>query len=135
MSGEIVVAREARLDAREFLDVLRRSGLADRRPADDPDRIAAMSANANLIVTARNGSRLVGVARSVTDFAYCCYCSDLAVDRAFQGRGLGRRLIELSRAELHPKARFLLVSASAAIPFYERIGMERVSTAFRFAAE
>lgn len=135
MSTDILVCREDRLDAQEFLGVLQRSGLAQRRPADDVSRIAAMAANGNLIVAARDAGRLVGVARSVTDFAYCCYCSDLAVDRAYQGQGLGQRLIEVSRAELHPKARFYLVSAPAAVGFYERIGMQRVENCFRLAAE
>ena len=70
----------------EFIDVLRRSTLAERRPVDDPECIAAMLANADLTVTAWEGERLVGVARSVTDFSYCCYLSDLAVDAHFQGR-------------------------------------------------
>lgn len=133
--SDVVIAREGRLDAGEFLDLLHRSGLAARRPADDSDRIAAMAANANLIVAARAGILLVGLARSVTDWAYCCYCSDLAVDRAYQRRGLGRRLIEASRAELHPRARFYLVSAPAAVPFYEHIGMQRVKDCFRLAAD
>lgn len=131
MSADIVVAREPRLDAAEFLDVLERSGLAARRPVDEPDRIAGMAANGNLVVAARDGALLVGLARSVTDWAYCCYCSDLAVDRAYRHRGLGKRLIDVSRAALHPQARFYLVSAPAAVGFYERIGMERVEQCFR----
>lgn len=131
MTGAITVAREPRLEADEFLDVLRRSDLAERRPAEDRERIAAMAANANLIVVARARGRLVGIARSVTDWVYCCYCSELAVDRGFQRHGLGKRLIDASRAELHPRARFYLVSAPAAVGFYERIGMERVRDCFR----
>lgn len=91
-----------------------------------------MAANANLIVTARAAAGpLVGVSRCVTDFAYCCYCSDPAVDRAWQGKGLGRKLVAASRAELHPNAAFYLVSAPDAVAFYERLGMERVEDCFR----
>lgn len=76
------------LDPAEFVDVLRRSGLAERRPVDEPERIRAMVRNAPLVVCARDGrGTLIGVSRAVTDFAYCCYLSDLAVDRAWQGRG------------------------------------------------
>ncbi len=130
MSG-VVIAREATLEPAEFLDVLKRSGLAERRPVGQPDRIAGMAANANLVIAARDKGLLIGVARSVTDFAYCCYCSDLAVDRAYQRRGLGKTLIDASRAELHAEARFYLVSAPSAVGFYERIGMERVPQCFR----
>jgi hypothetical protein len=66
----------------EFVDLLKRSTLAERRPVDDSKCIKAMLKHANLICTAWDGERLVGVARSVTDFEYCCYLSDLAVDEA-----------------------------------------------------
>jgi GNAT superfamily N-acetyltransferase len=128
--SQINIQREASLAAPEFLDVLRRSGLDERRPVDDPERIAAMAANANLVVTARDGGRLVGVARSGTDFAYFCYCSDLAVDRAYQGRGIGRQLLAATRAELHPKATLYLISAPKAVSFYEHIGMTRLDRCF-----
>jgi len=81
----ITYAIEEDLDAEEFVDVLKRSGLAARRPVDEPGVIQGMVENADLVISARDGEgRLVGVARSVTDFAYCCYLSDLAVDRECQ---------------------------------------------------
>jgi GNAT superfamily N-acetyltransferase len=126
----IVCNREDTLSAEEFVSVLRRSGLAERRPADDPQRIAAMLANANLIITARDAGKLIGVARSVTDFAYCCYCSDLAVDADYQRRGIGRALLDATRAALHPNAVLLLVAAPAAVSYYEHIGMDRVVQCF-----
>jgi hypothetical protein len=71
---------EPELSADEFISVLRRSTLAERRPVDDRDRIELMLRHADLIVTARSGGLLVGVSRAVTDFSYCTYLSDLAVD-------------------------------------------------------
>ena len=128
----IEIQREAHLAAEEFLDVLHRSELAERRPVDDAERIAAMAANANLIVTARAGGLLIGVSRCVTDFAYCCYCSDLAVDRAYQRQGIGQRLLDATRAELHPQATLLLIAAPAAISYYEHIGMFRHDRCFAY---
>ncbi len=81
------------LSADEFVDVLRRSTPAERRPVTDAAVIAGMLAHAGLIVTARVGGRLVGVARSLTDFSSCTYLSDLAVDAEHQGRGIGRELV------------------------------------------
>ena len=72
----------------EFIDVLKRSTLGERRPVDDRDRIAAMLKHADILCTAWEGDKLVGVARSVTDFEYCCYLSDLAVDEAYQRMGI-----------------------------------------------
>ena len=92
----IVYAREDHLGADEYIDVVKKSGL--NRPIEDRARVERMLAHANLIVTARQDGRLVGFARSLTDFCFCCYLSDLAVDKACQGQGIGKRLIEETRA-------------------------------------
>jgi GNAT superfamily N-acetyltransferase len=131
-SGTIAYAVEERLTADEFVDVLRRSGLAERRPVDQPDRIAKMLAHANLFVTARDGAILIGVARSLTDFGYCCYLSDLAVDRAYQRRGIGRTLIDRTRDAVGPDSMVLLLSAPAAMEYYPHIGMPKAENAFMF---
>lgn len=131
--NKVVYRVENRLDPEEFLDVLRCSGLAARRPVDEPDRIRGMVENANLTVTARDSDGLlIGVARSLTDFAYCCYLSDLAVDVAWQKKGIGRELIRRTRDSIHPKALLLLLSAPAAMDYYPRIGMEKLDTCFAF---
>ena len=84
---------EPELSPAEFIDVLVRSTLAERRPVDQPEVVAAMLTNADIVLTARIEGRLVGVARAVTDFSYCTYLSDLAVDVEHQGRGIGSALV------------------------------------------
>lgn len=127
----VVYAVEPSLGTEEFVDVLRRSTLAARRPADDADRIKAMLKNADLIVTARNAAGvLIGVARSVTDFSYCCYLSDLAVDEKFQGRGIGKQLIEETRKQTSG-ATLILIAAPKAVSYYQHIGMEHVDACYR----
>lgn len=128
MNVEYTCARALSPD--EFVDLLERSTLAERRPVDDAAVVRAMLDEADLLVTAWEGERLVGVARSVTDFAYCCYLSDLAVDAAVQGRGVGRGLIEATRARLGPKATLILLSAPKALGYYPRIGMQKHEGAF-----
>jgi ribosomal protein S18 acetylase RimI-like enzyme len=131
MSGALCYTVANDLSADEFIDALKRSGLAERRPVKDRARIETMLRNADLIVTARNeDGLLVGVSRCVTDFAFACYCSELAVDRAFQRRGIGTQLIETCAADAGEGARFFLFSAPAAVGFYEKIGMARHPDAF-----
>ncbi len=121
------------LSADRFIDVLVRSGLDARRPVDQPERIAAMLEHANLVVVARApGGALVGVARCLTDFAYCCYCSDLAVDRDWQGKGIGRALMRRCREEAGEQANFFLLSAPGNDEFYLRAGMEKYENCFGF---
>lgn len=128
----IAYAQEPGLTAAEFVDVLRRSTLAERRPVDDEGRVDKMLRGADLMITARAEGRLIGVARSITDFAYCLYLSDLAVDQAWQGRGIGQELLRRTKAAVGEAVTCWLVSAPKAVSFYERIGLERPPAAFRF---
>lgn len=122
---------ETDLSANQFVDVLVRSGLASRRPVGQPGRIAAMLKNANLVVTARSaGGLLVGVSRCLTDYAYVYYCSDLAVDRDWQGRGIGRELIRRSRETAGYGASFLLLSAPGVEDYYVKCGFEKLETCY-----
>ena len=94
-----------------------------------------MLRHADLLVTAWSGERLVGVARSVTDFDYCCYLSDLAVDRALQGQGVGRELIRRTRERLGPRCMLILLSAPAATKYYPRLGFTRHDSAWILKAD
>ena len=110
------------ISAGEFIDVLRRSTLAERRPVDERRCIEAMLRHGNLLCTAWDENKLVGVARSVTDFEYCCYLSDLAVDEKYQRRGIGKELIRLTKSKLGPLANLILLSAPKAEAYYPKIG-------------
>ena len=127
--GITIAREEGRLGAQEFIDVLRKSTI--RRPLDDIGRISEMLRHANLVLTARDGGgALVGVARSLTDFAYCCYLSDLAVDQAWQGRGIGKALLYETKRIIGPQAMLLLLSAPDPMTYYPRIGMDTVTNGF-----
>lgn len=118
----VAYCHDRKINPDEFIDLLRRSTLGQRRPIDDPGCIRAMLDHADLLCTAWDGPKLIGLARSVTDFAYCCYLSDLAVDAAHQKRGIGRELIRLTRSRLGPRASLILLSAPAAADYYPKIG-------------
>ena len=119
----------------EFVDLLKRSTLAERRPVDDAKCIKAMLEHANLLCTAWDGGKLVGVARSVTDFEYCCYLSDLAVDETYQKKGIGRELIRLTQSRLGSQAKIILLAAPKAAEYYPRIGFEAHRSAWIISAK
>ncbi len=108
----------------QAIDLYRRSTLGERRPVDRPDIFEGMLKNANLTVTAWKGSRLVGIARTLTDFSYVAYLADLAVDLEFQKQGIGRRLIEETRRRLQPECMIVLLAAPKANEYYARLGFE-----------
>ncbi len=108
----------------QFIDVLRRSTLAERRPVDNQEQMEGMLSHADVLVTAWDADQLIGVARSVTDFSYCCYLSDLAVDRTYQKQGIGRELIRETRNQLGPGCNLILLAAPAAMNYYPHIGFK-----------
>lgn len=120
----IQYSKENNLTADEFIMVLQLSGLSERRPVNEPARIEAMLQYANLIITARIDGKLVGVARSLTDFSFCTYLSDLAVDKAYQRQGIGIELIKETK-KASPLAKLILLSAPAAVEYYPKIGMSQ----------
>jgi predicted N-acetyltransferase YhbS len=122
---QIAYSLEPNLSVQAFRDILVASTLAERRPINDAERLERMLRHADIIVTARDGERLVGVSRAITDFAYCCYLSDLAVDIAYQHQGIGKRLIAETRTKAGERATLTLVSAPAAETYYPKIGMKR----------
>jgi predicted N-acetyltransferase YhbS len=119
----------------EFIDLLNRSTLGERRPVNDPKCIAAMLRHANLLCTAWDGDKLVGVARSVTDFEFCCYLSDLAIDEAYQKGGIGRQLIALTKSRLGAKAKIILLAAPKAEGYYPKIGFDAHHSAWVLPAK
>ena len=107
----------------EFLDVLRRSTLAERRPVGELNTIRGMLVHADVIVTARVAGLLVGVSRAITDFSYCTYLSDLAVDESYQRIGIGKELIRRTHEAAGQQTQLILLAAPKARDYYPRIGM------------
>lgn len=116
---------EPSLSADEFIDVLIRSTLAERRPIHDRATMEGMLSRADVILTARRGDVLVGISRAITDFHYCTYLSDLAVDRQFQRQGIGQELIRRTHAAAGLRTTLILLSAPLATTYYPHIGMTR----------
>ena len=133
--SEVIYAIEPDLTAEEFQRVLVASSLAERRPATDLPRLERMLRGANLIVTARRDGELVGIARSMSDGAYACYLSDLAVSQTAQGKGIGNELIQETRRQVGPEVSVILLAAPKAVSFYEKIGMPRHPAAFMYRSE
>lgn len=121
------------LSVAQFQEVLQRSTLAERRPAGDAQRLQRMLRHANLTVTAWDGDLLVGISRALTDFSYCCYLSDLAVDTRYQRAGIGKELLRRTHeAAGGAEVALILLAAPAAMDYYPHIGMEKLDNAFMF---
>ena len=127
----------------EFRLVLEESGLGRTRPVSDAARLAQMVSESNLLITARlhsptsisTGAPLVGVARCLTDFSWCCYVSELAVSASAQGLGIGGGLLDAIRRELGPAVSVILVSMPDAVGFYEKAGMATMPNAYCYQRE
>ena len=122
------------LDLDEVIELLKATSLGVRRPVDNRDVIASMIRHGNLTVTAWDGPLMVGIARSLTDFGFVAYLSDLAVRESHQRRGIGRELIRITRGELGPAAKLVLLSAPAAVDYYPQLGFTQHPSAWTLDA-
>ena len=114
----------------QFIALLQKTSLGARRPLAEAERIDAMLQNADLLISAWDDDRLVGIARAVTDYAYCCYLSDLAVDEAWQRCGIGQELLATLKQALHPQCKIILLAAPQATDYYPHIGFTQHPSAW-----
>jgi len=116
------------LSEEAIIEVFRSSGI--KRPIQDIERIKTMFQNSNLVVSAWVNDELIGISRALTDFAYCCYLSDLAIKKEHQHKGIGKRLVEITKETIGEKVMLLLLSAPNAMDYYPKIGLEKVDNGF-----
>ena len=121
------------LDLDAVIEFYRASTLGERRPIGDRERMKAMLAGSNLVVTAWDGSLIVGISRSLSDFAYVTYLSDLAVRVSHQRQGIGRELIRVTRREGGPQTSIVLLAAPRAVEYYPKIGFQSHNSAWILA--
>ena len=129
-AADITYHSDRKISPEQFIDVLTRSTLGVRRPVTDLARIQHMLKHGNILVTAWAGEKLVGVSRALSDFSFCCYLSDLAVDEEYQKQGIGKMLIEETHRVAGENATLILLAAPAAANYYPKIGMERFTDCF-----
>ena len=123
-----------RLDLDQVIELYRASMLGERRPVDERERMAAMLSNANLVVTAWDGDLLVGISRSMTDFAFATYLSDLAVRLSHQRHGIGKELMRITQRESGPKTTVILLAAPKAVDYYPHVGFTQHNSAWVLTA-
>jgi predicted N-acetyltransferase YhbS len=123
------------LDLDQVIELYRDSTLGERRPVDDREVMEGMLRNANLVVTAWAGDLMVGISRSLSDFAYVTYLSDLAVRLSYQRLGIGKELIRITKRESGPKAYIVLLAAPKAVDYYPHIGFTRHDSAWLLRGE
>jgi len=119
-----------KLTTGEFIDILNRSTLGERRPIDDIECIDGMLKHADITVVALYDEKIIGIARSITDFNYCCYLSDLAVDAKYQKHGIGKKLIDITQEQLNKRCKIILLSAPNATEYYPKIGFTKHNSAW-----
>ena len=112
----------------DIIDVFDSSGM--RRPTKEPKRIEKMFANANLTISAWDKDKLVGISRSLTDFSFCCYLSDLTIRKEYQKLGIGKELIKITKENIGENVMLLLLSTPAAMGYYPKVGFEKVANGF-----
>ncbi len=117
-----------KITAEELANIISKSGI--RRPVEDLPRLQKMIDQADITVTAWDGRRLVGIARAITDFSYCCYLSDLAVDRDYQNQGVGKELVRRVHERLGEEISLILLASPIAMDYYPKIGFQKIQNGY-----
>lgn len=125
---EIQFRTNEKVKAESVIEVFKSSGI--NRPVDDVKRMQTMLDNSNLVVTAWKGTELIGISRSVTDYSYCCYLSDLAVKKEYQKFGIGKTLIDITQQAIGEQTMLLLLSTTSAMEYYPKVGFEKVENGY-----
>jgi len=112
----------------QIIELYDNSGLP--RPTTDRERIQKMYDHSNLVITAWDNEILVGVSRSLTDFCWCCYLADLSVRQEYKGKGVGKKLIELTKQKVGEQSMVLLLSVPTAMEYYTKVGLQKVENGF-----
>lgn len=120
----VIYRDDAQITVDQAIDLYIRSTLGERRPIHNKSAFEAMLKNANLTITAWDGNKLIGIARTLTDFDYVAYLADLAVDQEYQRTGIGKHLIAETQSRLGPDCMIVLLAAPKANDYYEHIGFE-----------
>jgi predicted N-acetyltransferase YhbS len=123
------------LDLDQVIELYNASTLGERRPVDDRQVMSDMLRHANLVVTAWDGNLLVGIARTLTDFSYVGYLSDLAVRVSHQRKGIGIQLVQKTREKMGPRSMLVLLAAPKAVEYYSRIGLTKHNSAWTITAQ
>jgi GNAT superfamily N-acetyltransferase len=128
---QIIYHTDRKISVEQFIDLLVRSTLGERRPIQDKAKIEMMLTHGNILITAWHGDLLVGISRALSDFSFCCYLSDLAVDEAYQHKGIGKELIRLTHQVAGEKdTTLILLAAPKAAGYYPKIGLDRNTDCF-----
>jgi predicted N-acetyltransferase YhbS len=126
----IIYRNNVKISTKQAIELYIRSTLGERRPIDKVKTFEDMLANANLMITAWDGDKLIGIARTLTDFSYVAYLADLAVDEQYQKQGIGKRLVEETKSRLGSECLIVLLAAPKANEYYQKIGFEHNSGAW-----
>ena len=122
--NDIIYRDDVILSVSDAIALYQRSTLGERRPIDRPDIFEGMMNNSSITITAWAGSEVVGIARTLTDYTYVAYLADLAVDEAYQRRGIGKQLISETKQRLGPRCMIVLLAAPKANEYYAQLGFE-----------
>ena len=131
-----IIIKEERVTAAEYIDFLKRTDLGSQYPKERfESRIEKLVKNVSISLTARNEEGLlVGALFGVTDFAYWLYVTDLGVDRAYERQGIGSRLMKMAHeaAGGEKDIAVYLIANENAVPFYEKLGMEKANDVMQY---
>lgn len=136
MEGKSITIKEERVSAEEYIGFLKRTDLGSQYPRERfEERIARLVKNVSISLVARNEAGLmVGVLFGLTDFCYWLYITDLGIDRDYERQGIATKLMKMAHdlAGGEKDIAVYLIANENAVPFYEKLGMEKAEDVMQY---
>lgn len=87
-------------------------------------------AHTTFLVAVRDGEQIIGMGRILFDYGYTAYLGDVIVCPQYQGRGIGKQIVQMlmeqtmEAADEGDRIMFILGAAKGKEPFYEKLGFQ-----------
>lgn len=87
--------------------------------------------NTTFLVVVREEGKAIAMGRALFDYGYTAYIGDVIVQPEYQGKGIGKTIVEklindvMNAAEPEDRIMFILGAAKGKEGFYEKIGFEK----------
>lgn len=89
-----------------------------------PDKLAVAIAHSGTVITAWDGDKLVGLASALDDSIMTAYIHYVLVNPAYQGKGVGKGIMERISARYKDYLRIVLIAYTDSVPFYKACGYQ-----------
>jgi GNAT superfamily N-acetyltransferase len=122
---KIALSEKRDIDKSQVIELYKRNKWSS---ADKPDELMKALENSHALISAWDGEKLVGLANSISDGYLVVYYSHLLILPDYQGKGIGRMIMDKMQSRYADFHQQILVADGRAIEFYAKCGFVKAGS-------